>query len=358
MAGKTKKKSIVRKLIKWLIVLIILAILGALGYYVGLPMLKASVTTTYDTYTATTGTISNSLSFSGSVSIVYSEYLSSPAAGTVRDIYVKSGDDVKKGDKLVRISTGDTVKANFDGTINSISVEEGDNVSGGTQLCQVVDFSNMKVTMRVDEYDISEVYEGQECTITVTALEKSFPASISHINRLSSSSGSVAYYTVTAAVEVTEDVLPGMQVTVSIPKEEAKDVVVLKMDALSFDAFNSAFVYVMNEEGAMEQRYVEVGVDNGNYVEIKSGLEDGESVYVEVEEEVSAASGLQQLLGGLMGGTAINGPSGDRGGFSGGMPDMSSFTGGGMPDMSGFSGGQRGGSNGGNTGGGFPGGMR
>lgn len=80
MAGKTKKKSIVRKLIKWLIVLIILAILGALGYYVGLPMLKASVTTTYDTYTATTGTISNSLSFSGSVSIVYSEYLSSPAA--------------------------------------------------------------------------------------------------------------------------------------------------------------------------------------------------------------------------------------------------------------------------------------
>ena len=50
MAGKTKKKSIVRKLIKWLIVLVILAILGALGYYVGLPMLKASVTTTYDVY--------------------------------------------------------------------------------------------------------------------------------------------------------------------------------------------------------------------------------------------------------------------------------------------------------------------
>lgn len=273
--------------------MIILAILGVLGCCAGLPMLKASVTTTYDTYTATTGTISNSLSFSGSVNIVSSEYLTSPTAGTVRDIYVKNSDDVKKGDKLVGISTGDTVKANFNGTINSISVEEGDNVSGGTQLCQGVDFSNMKVTMRVDEYDISEVYEGQECTITVTALEKSFPASISHINRLSSSSGSVAYYTVTASVEVTEDVLPGMQVTVSIPKEEAKDVVVLKMNALSFDAFNSAFVYVMNDEGTMEQRYVEVGVDNGNYVEIRSGLDDEESVYVEVEEEVSAASGLQ-----------------------------------------------------------------
>lgn len=345
MAKRIKKKSIVRRIIKWLIALIILGILGVVGYYVWLPMLKASVTTTYDTYSATTGTISNSLSFSGSVNVISSEYLTAPASDTVRDIYVKSGDDVKKGDKIIRLSTGDTIKANFDGSINSISVEAGDSVSGGAQLCQVVDFSNMKVTMRVDEYDISEVFEGQECTVTVTALEKSFPASISHINRISASSGSVAYYTVTASVEVTEDVLPGMQVTVSIPKEEAKDVVVLKMDALSFDAFNSAFVYVMNETGEMEQRYVEVGVDNGNYVEIKSGLTAGESVYVEVEEEVSASTGLADLLGGLMGGTQINGQSGGRGSFSGSMPNMGGFTGGGMPDMGSFGGSQRGGDN-------------
>ena len=355
MARKTKKKSLVRRLIKWLIILIILGILGVLAYYVWLPMLKASVTTTYDTYQATTGTISNSLSFSGSVSVVSSEYLTSPASATVRDIYVNSGDDVKKGDRLMRLSNGDTVKANFDGTINAINVEAGDSVSGGTQLCQVVDFSNMKVTMRVDEYDISKVYENQECTVTVTALEKKFPAVISHINRLSASSGSVAYYTVTASVEVTEDVLPGMQVTVSIPKEEAKDVVVLKMDTLSFDAFNSAFVYVMNESGRMEQRYVEVGVDNGNYVEIKSGLVSGENVYVEVEEEVSATSGLQDLLGGLMGGTAINGGGQNRGGFTGGGFTGGGFSGGdfgGMPDMSSFGGSQRGGNNGGNQRGG------
>lgn len=323
MAGKIKKKSIAKRLVKWLIALILLGILGLVGYYVWLPMLKASVTTTYDTYSVTTGTISNALSFSGSVSVVSSEYLSAPASGTVRDIYINSGDNVKKGDKLLRLSTGDTVKANFDGTINSLSVEVGDNVSGGAQLCQVVDFSNMKVTMRVDEYDISEVYEGQDCTVTVTALEKSFPASISHINRLSSSTGSVAYYTVTAAVEVTEDVLPGMQVTVSIPKEEAKDVAVVKMDALSFDAFNSAFVYVMNENGEMEECYVEVGVDNGNYIEIKSGLSAGDEVYVIAEEEASAAGGLQELLGGLMGGRSINRQSGDRSDFSGGMPNMS-----------------------------------
>ena len=351
MARKNKKKSIVRKIIKLLIAIVLLGVLGILAYYVALPMLKASVTTTYDTYSATTGTISNSLSFSGSVSVVSSEYLTAPAHGTIRDIYVKSGDNVKKGDRLIRLSTGDTVKANFDGTINAVNVEAGDSVSSGAQLCQVVDFSNMKVTMRVDEYDISEVFEGQECTVTVTALEKRFPASISHINRLSASSGSVAYYTVTASVEVTEDVLPGMQATISIPKEEARDVVVLKMDALSFDPSNSAFVYVMNESGAMEQRFVEVGVDNGNYVEIKSGLAAGETVYVEVEEEVTASGGLAELLGGLMGGTQINGQSGGRNGFSGGMPNGNGFSGGNMPGMNSFGSGQSGGNNMGSRGG-------
>ncbi len=341
MAKKTKKKSFLRRLIKWLIVLVILGILSVLFYYVWYPMLVSSVTTTYDAYQATTGTISNSLSFSGSVSVVNSEQITCSQAGTVRDIYIQDGSNVKKGDRLMRLSSGETVKANFDGTINSINVSEGDTVSGGTQLCQVVDFANMKVTMRVDEYDISKVYVGQQCTVTVTALEKRFPSVISHINRLSSSSGSVAYYTVTATVEVTQDVLPGMQVTVSIPKEEAVDVVVLKMDALSFDPFNSAYVYVQNEAGEMEMRFVEVGVDNGNYIEIVSGLSNGETVYVETEEEITAASGLQGLLSSIMGGnrTAING-----GGWNQRGGNMGGFNGGNMGGFNGGSWNQRGGS--------------
>ena len=131
MARKNKKKSIVRKIIKLLIAIVLLGVLGILAYYVALPMLKASVTTTYDTYSATMGTISNSLSFSGSVSVVSSEYLTAPAHGTIRDIYVKSGDNVKKGDRLIRLSTGDTVKANFDGMIENIHLTAGAYVQSG-----------------------------------------------------------------------------------------------------------------------------------------------------------------------------------------------------------------------------------
>ena len=307
-----KKKRLVVRILRWIITLLFLAILGVLAWFVWIPSLKASVTVTYDTYYATRGTISNSLSFSGSVSVINNSYMTASSPATVRALYVSDGDTVKAGDKIARLSNGETVKAEFDGTINDVLVSEGDSVATNGQIVQLVDFSNMKVTMRVDEYDISSVHVGQECIVTFTALEKSFPSVISHINRLSQSSGSLAYYTVTATVEVTEDVLPGMQVTVQIPKESAVDVVILKKDALTFARDNSAYVYMKDENGALIQVPVTVGVDNDNYVEITSGLNVGDEVYVQVESKAENNGGLAGLISGLTGGsnTRFNAPSG------------------------------------------------
>ena len=70
-AGKTenakrsgkKKRKIIRRLI---ILVIVLAILG-LGVYVVIRKLQADYRVTYDPYTASVGSISNSLSYSGSL---------------------------------------------------------------------------------------------------------------------------------------------------------------------------------------------------------------------------------------------------------------------------------------------------
>ena len=336
--ARQKKK---RRLRRWIILILVLALVGAGVWQIGLPMLKASITTTYDEYTATIGSISNALSFSGSFALKDSETLTASQAATVRTIYVEEGQQVAKGDRLMRLSSGETLKAGFDGTVNVIGVSEGDEVSVQTQLMQYADFTHMQVSIRVDEYDISDVYVGQACTVTVTALEKSFDTTIGQINYVSQSAGFVAYYTATADVTVDEGVYPGMQVTVTIPQQEANDVVVLKMDALSFDAANSAYVYKMDDAGALYAAPVTVGVNNGNYVEITSGLSDGDVVYVESQEEAESG-GLFSLLGGLRmtqinsGGNSNRGNRGSYGGeasgnFGGGAPGNM----GGMPAMPG-----------------------
>jgi HlyD family secretion protein len=204
--------------------------------------------------------------------------------------------DVKAGDKLIRLSNGETLEANFDGKVNLLNVEKGDSVSMGQELIQIVDFTNMQVTMRVDEYDIAAIAVGQECRVTVTALGTTFNSTISHINRIPSNSQGTAYYTVTADFVVTDNVLPGMQVSVVIPKEEAKGVVVLSKSALSFDQRNSAFVYKKDEDGNMVQHPVEIGVDNDNYVEILSGVESGETVYA-VAQKNQSLFGFESMFG-------------------------------------------------------------
>lgn len=298
-----KKKHILRKILLTLLVLLVLA--GVALFAVD--KLQRKYTVTYDAYTAARGTISNSLSFSGTLQLRSSAAYTANASTSVRSIFTAVGETVKKGDKLLRLLNGQTVEAEFDGRVNQLNVKESDNVAAGDELVQVADFEHMKVSIRVDEYDINDVQVGDACRVTTTATEKTFDSVIADINYISSSSGQVAYYTATAYVDVkAEDgVYPGMQVTVTIPQEEAVDVVVLKMDAISFDETNKAFVYTMNGAGEMEKTYIETGVSNGNYVEIRSGLNENDTVYAVTE--TAAGSTVNGLLSGIFGGQRVNG---------------------------------------------------
>ena len=339
---KKKKKKWVRR-VAWLVVL---ALIGCGVWFIGLPMLQKSVTTTYDTYTASIGSISNDLSFSGSFALKNSETLSASSSATVRAIYVSAGDKVKSGERLIRLSDGETLKASMDGTVNTVDVSVGDEVTPGTQLCQVADFSTLSVSIRVDEYDIGQVSVGQQCTVTATSQERSFQAEIAKINYVSQSTGNVAYYTATADVEVSEGIYPGMQATITIPKESAENVVILKMDALSFDRKNQAYVYMKDESGELKQVEVEVGIDNESYVEIKSGLKDGDTVYVEAKAE-ETSSGILSLFGGMQR-NQFNPERSNRGSWQGGANGTRTGTNNTT---------RTGGNTGGNMGGGMPGGM-
>jgi multidrug efflux pump subunit AcrA (membrane-fusion protein) len=292
---RKRMRKRIRKLVLWLI-LIALAV-GAVSLFV-LPKLKAAATVTYDSYTTTRGSISNSMSFSGSIDVINDETLSAEAAGTVRQIYVKEGDSVVAEQRLIRLSNGEILRASFDGEVNDVAVEDGDEVAANESLIEIVDFKNLQVSLRVDEYSMASVSVGQACDVTVTALNQTFESTITHINRIPSGGNSTSYYTVTAEFSGSEDVLPGMQVTVVIPEEEANNAVILSSDALSFGPTNNAYVLMKNDAGEMEQVDVEIGVDNDNYVEIASGLDADVTVYKAVETQEDAG-GLFSMFSSL-----------------------------------------------------------
>lgn len=342
--GKKKKKGRKRRIFRRIIwTLVILLIVGVAGWSV-YSKLRADYKVTYDPYVATTGSISNSLSFTGSVQLEHSATYTAAADSKVREVYVARGDKVKKGDKLVRTSDGTTAEAEFDGTISSLDVEKDDDVKAGDSLVSVADFDHVVVSVRVGESDIAQVHEGQTCQVAVPSAEAETEAVIDSIDYAAYTGNNVAYYTTTVKVDASgmENLWPGMQATVTIPLEEAENVTVLKMDALSTAADNTAFVYKETAEGEMEEVAVTVGVSNGNYVEIKSGVTAGETIY-KVAEKKEEATGLAALFSGMFSNRQVNRPSGNwnrNGGSPGG-----DFPGGDFPGGGSFPGGSNSNSN-------------
>lgn len=88
-----RKRHILRKLLILLIVLVVMAG-GALYAY---ESLRQKYTITYTGYTATTGSISNALSFSGSMALIDNTTHAAGGDGSVRAVYVAAGDAVKRG---------------------------------------------------------------------------------------------------------------------------------------------------------------------------------------------------------------------------------------------------------------------
>ena len=239
--------------------------------------------------------------------------------------------------ELLTIQRDGAVLAAADGSV--YSVDHSDDAA--TAVVTLSTDEKMSVTISVDESDILSLELGQTVTVSVSSVseEESLAGTLTEINRTSSSSGT---YSAVIEVEKVEGMLSGMTASVSVRIEGVDDAILIPIEALHKTS-DGAYVYTSyNEEYQEYGGKVDVvtGLENSTYVEIKSGLSVGDTVYYTEQE-----SGFGNF----------GGMGGFPGGNGGQMPDF----GGEMPDFGGGSGGGRPGGNDGFPGGsgGFPGGF-
>ena len=321
MPDPKKKKKTLHRVFKWLLTLVILGVVALLVWIYLVPMITANTVTVYDSYTAGTGDINTTKSFSAALSVKKSETFTTSEECTVRDIYVQSGDEVKSGDQLILLSTGELFTASFDGVVNEIRVKKGDWLWDNFTVVQICDLEHLEVSMDVDEYDVEELSVGQACTVRIISLGIDFDTVIAHINRVSSSSGTVAFYEVTCDLTVPENILPGMQATVTLPSDSVTGVVTLDEAALAFDEDQNPYVLLKQADGTYVHNPVEVGLTDGMTVEIKSGLTAGQTVYaVSGTESANAGFTLDDLYQMIFGKKTVINAENTGGGPGGGAP--------------------------------------
>jgi len=175
-------------------------------------------------------------------------------------------------------------------TAGTMAVQGSDNP---TVIMRIADLSKKQIKAKVDETDIGNIRIGQEAMFTVDAFtDKKFTARVSKISQTdvtnswdtssssssASSSTSVIYYYVTLDVDDPENLLlPAMTARVVINTADRNDALVVPLSTLKTDAAGS-YVLVLQEDGTQETRYVETGIYSDEYVEILSGLSEGERV--------------------------------------------------------------------------------
>ncbi len=278
------------------------------------------------------------------------ENITAEVSGTVASIRAQEGSWVNKGDVILTLtsdSVDDNVQSAADslrsaelslesrydqldnytvtspirGTVIDKNYKAGETSETGKVLCSIYDLSYLTMTLSVDELDISDIAVGQRVEITADAVEgRTYTGVVTKVSVAGTSSGGTTTYPVTVRIDETEGLLPGMNVDAVITLESASGVLAIPTGALnrgntvlvtadSPSAANGTAI----EGGEYYSVPVEIGASDSSYIEIVSGLREGDTVaYI----PTTGSGGFAMMMPGGMDGVAFAGGAMPGGGMA------------------------------------------
>lgn len=271
------------------------------------------------------------------------------------------------------------IKAPIDGTVVTKTAKAGDTKDSSNSseaLCQIYDLSSLKIKLDIDETDISKIKTGQKAKVTADATEGEFEGEVIKVPVDGKHENGVTTFTIEIQVKDYGKMLPGMNVDVEIIVEEAENVITVPVNSVN----RGNIVYVKDEgkkhdkdvTDALKKRReesekkgskgggesnddikdiplnteipngyrvikIETGLNDNSYIEVKSGLDEGEKVrtvntqkssknaamgeddmHEQMEQEQKERMHQMQTGGGVSGGAPGGGPQGGGGGAGAG----------------------------------------
>ena len=193
-----------------------------------------------------------------------------------------------------------SITSTIDGTVIEKNYDVGDTLdtsnastTGIAYPAVIYDMSALTFDISVNELDINKIQVGQQVEITADAVEgETFTGVVDKVNINGTTTNGSTNYPVTVLVDGTpEELKPGMNVSAKIIVEDAGSVLCVPVEAVSRGADGTSLVKVAGEgaldengnlvdSSKLEDRVVTLGRSDDTYIEILSGLEDGETVYI------------------------------------------------------------------------------
>ncbi len=202
-----------------------------------------------------------------------------------------------------------TIRAPISGTVVSITTEQGTTVNANQTaptLVTLADLSTVRINAQISEADVINVSAGMPAYFNIIGNpDKQYDATLTAIEpapeQISSTSSTDAAIYYIGYVEVPNpDRLFRIDMTaqIYIIVNEAKNTLLVPSTVIQEKrakekgkSTTGKFVRVLKDDGTVEERTVEVGIDNRVNAQILSGLKEGEEVIISEESGKKSDSG-------------------------------------------------------------------
>jgi len=200
-------------------------------------------------------------------------------------------DIIKTGTTSGLGATANTeIRATVSGMVLDVPVKTGNqvieanNFNDGTTIATLADVDKMIFEGKVDESEVGKIKESLPLEITVGAIEnKKFDAILDYIAPKGVEENGAIQFEIKGTLNKkdTTFIRAGLSANASIILAKVDSVLALKEALVQFDAKTKApFVEIETGEQKFERKDVELGISDGIFVEIKSGIDKEDKIKI------------------------------------------------------------------------------
>ena len=176
-----------------------------------------------------------------------------------------------------------TLVAPMEGVVTAVNVSVGE-LANGT-LAEMIDIQSLEVVLEVDEVDIGEITIGQEAFVTLeTWPNETIPANVSSISpkNVTNAGNSLVTYEVYLALGSSDlPILMGMTANADLTTATRSDVLLVPNRAITPDRQAGKYYVTVQDGEIQEVVEVTIGLRDGSFTEITSGLSEGDQVVIQ-----------------------------------------------------------------------------
>lgn len=169
--------------------------------------------------------------------------------------------------------------APFDGTIDEVNIKEGEVAAPGMPAIRIVNPSDYEAIAEVAENYITKIKVGDKALVQIPDLNKTIESKVSTVSRVINRTNRTFVVEVEIPASLSKEIKANMISYISIEDYKNKDAVVVPINVIQHSTNEGEYVFVA-ENGKAIKRPVKIGITYNNDAEVISGLKPGDKVII------------------------------------------------------------------------------